>query len=1561
MPAGRVAGSQAERVKASMRLLVRELLAIAEQSNFTEERLIELERILNTLGTGQFVPNLSKVATAINQISGALAETASPNRVNEINNLRTALFMLAQDMERSAVVQTQLRQIRGLPPAERTKAGMLLRHEETIKAQYIERAAMSFEPQELAGKSAATLRDEIGARATSLRLQDAMKLKLEEIVDEERTRYEIALRLQDVMKNELRELVNLERDRYDELKKVDDALADILQKEKATKDAKQQTKYADSLGGRIKSGTEIGSMVGGQLEIPDKQSIGEILQEYERFIGTSTGVENLRVRMEALGITNARVTSATHELSSGVKTFGFAIEKDGVKGVERATIRLDQYGNVLRDVGTRYQNWTTAIGNNLTKVVRWGIATGVVYGSMKVLKQVLTEIIDIENELANVQIALGKGAGNLNDVFKEAIEVANLTSSSVKGVIEGYTLAYQAAGSFEDPSMRAAAANSLLLESMTLATLAGTDQAQAMDTLVGALRQTGQELTEGRELLDRWVAVSRESNVSMNTLAQTYAIVGATAQGLGLTFEQLNALTATLAEATGLSATETGNAIRGIVAGFQTVQAEKVLDRFGVETRKATGELRNFWDLLNEVSDLLSAGAISPAELTEIANAIGGGYRRGAQVQTILEGMARAQQLVAVQMHASGQAAEAMETKIATLQAAINRLGNAFTNIAQSLGQEGGFLWVAKETVEVLTFFVNILDRIVGGLGKATPALLTFGAAWFALQGGLGQKILGKQAGGLLTAAASAAVPGSNLIRDRLGDDYDFPDASYTRGDAFGKIRSGVQQRGMARGIPSGLADPASLIGILGPALATVIQTAATDKSGAEKIEGYQKAGIQMAGGIAGALIGGPTGAILGSAIGGAFADAVIDDERNIAQRLAEIFIESAKMTSGEDIIEEDIPAGQQLDKIADELPQNIQNLADVLAAWVVTREFVAPERGTGHFESPENVTESTDILLAAIHLKLGEDLPKDLAERLHDTDLGLIEAQIVPKIEEADIEGAADLINKIFGETISEKNISGAFSKAVEAGIPGMETASKGLVNAFMEEAQRQFILGDMDIASFMGLSEMSPETIAPFLSQMKKALSLSGVKMTDNELIDFYLDLDDASKQLLDTASKQVVARGDLLSYYQDEARGAEEIAEKTENYNDSLRNLANLQEVIAQRQILAGVEERPIVDLGGLTQEQIQAVKTEADRVRDQQAMAFADGSEEGMELWVEHLGDVLITTGSEGGKIFWGEFFDQDPAFIKAALENLGLEDALKEITQFGLRDLRDQMGVSDFPSLMRRYEQIKSSITTTFPDYDVQDDATGLIFKDGMREFHGDMTILNLAMQDLIDVNEQQLEGIWNLPAGMTAFIPWSSLYSRDAPSGGSTPFPFEMGEDATEPVILAGGRATPPPVELAGGRATPPPVGRVFTDADVTPELQALKDTVDRLDALVELGAREAGVGVQDYAALKDEADAARGEYMDAFYQAVKEVNMGTDITGAGGLTTQEPVTIESIVQSFQEAFQLENTIELNASIRLIVDGRTLANVVKQYLFTDLVQAVDRSMGGGSGYVIEAE
>lgn len=1454
-----------------------------------------LTDLLNRFDTEntQLLPSIRAVSNAVDRFSKSLVNLGYSK--SHIIGIRDELYRLAEAHGKFADIQGRLGAL-GRQYADVTDPTQLIRRSAAEDA--VRRRAQL----EIAGR-----REGLTGTSSEVVRQMQRRVQLADVFQRKLIEQELELR---------------------KIQKVDEVIAQIEEKR-----VRQAQAVREGFTGRYE---ELSRRLGGEggrrftaddlgREFIPKQQI--ITQYGQAIPGGEVGIANLEQKLKNLEITEAKVTGATKELSTGMVRL--TLETDDVRDATgnliqiggRATVTMDRFGNVMRDTSNRFRTFGSAVGNNLVKVVQWGVATGFVYGALRQLHEVMDNIITIESELAEVQIALGKGAGDLNEIFEASAEIADLTSSSIDGIIEGYNLAYQAAGSLEEPTLRFAVANNLLQESMVLAKLSGIEQAKALDILVGALKQTGQELDQGRDLLDKWVAVARESNVSLDTLAQTYAIVGAQAQNLGITFEQLNALAASLAEATSLSATETGNAIRGILAGFQTERAEKVLDTFGIEVRQANGDLRNFWELLNEITDLISAGALSPAQISEIANALGGGYRRGAQVEVILTTMARSQQLVNEQMNAGGEAADALEISMATLQSNIVRLGNAFTQLSQTLGEEGGFISAANFAVDILEIFVKLLDSLVGGLGKATPALLTFGAAWFAMQSAQGQQFLNRPAPDFLGRSAYGLQP---FLARRMQGQY--APGQYTYGQALGGIRGGLQRR-------LGGIDPLHL-GLLAT-IGGVEAWQARKTPEEERPEKVAEIGARIVGGIVGSFIAGTAGLIIGQSIGGAFANAVIDKDRDIGGRLAEIFLAEIKEGQPEDapVDETDEERQRRLNLL---ISEQSTIWTDMITKLIQARQFVTTEGG-GIFRGPEEPVAFEDIVITAFYQRAGMEVPQQLQESLANTVDQWVIARVSERLPESAVEAFKAIVPEI-RQGVLERAAEGGeivtiLGQRIEEGIPEIEREAESIVDAFYQEAERQFTLGEIDISEFLVVRDLRIERLAPDISRLRETLKLSGEDLGIERLTDLYLNATDAERELLNAAAQKVQSQSISLDAMIDEGQERDKILDKQRYLNALKQDEVRLTEIIAEREAARRVQERPIVELGLLTDRQIEEVRRRAEQIQFAEILFQAEGDEEAARAFIDQIGDTVIATGEGAGREFWGKFIDIAPEYIKQALEDLDYAELVEGLST-QLRDLRDQLGVGDYPALMQRYERVRSAITSAFPGYEVQEESIGLILKDGFREIHADQTLLNLAMQDLIDVNEQQLEGVWNIPAGMTAFVAWSSLFTRNVPTGGGQFDVFGM------------------PVEEGGAAGGGGVAGARNRIVEINEALRNLNQFLQ--EYMTREGALPSEQLITSVATQIEQLEAEREEILTKLAQQ----QIGQQLGLVQGAETAEMDTLEAL----REALTIQNKIELNANIRLTIDGRTIANVVKQYLFEDLQDASNRSFGSGGGsYIIEGE
>jgi len=1495
-----MAGDIEQRIK----VLITELNKIAEASDITENQLKRFTQVLEAIGgiSGQFAPKLSKVATVINQVAGALANVGASE--SYINRLRNTLFELTREYDKFGAAQRQLQKLAGLPPAERMAGMMEFRRQRNIQEEYYRKAAMTITPEQAGRMTADQIRDEIGARATALRLADEMQRRVLQIAVNER---QATLEVQ-AQREAFRELVNqikAEVEAERELARIREEAAFAQ-----TPEGKLQQLRQLALERSLQQQREDLAARGRQAQIPEPIPLREALAPYEAFIpGGETGIKNLQTRLESLGVTQVNSIRATRELSNGITSMSVSMtESSGA--VVRGTVHMDRFGNVLRDTSRRFRGFADAVGTNIIKVTQWAAATGIVYGIIRQLNQVFKEIIQIQRQLADVQVALGASQGNLNTVFEEALNIANLTSSSVGGVVEAYALAYRATGSYTNEAERLAVTNNLLQESMILSKLAGIDQATALDTLTGALRQVGMELDQGRDLLDKWVFVSRQANVSLDTLAQTYSIVGSTAQGVGIEMEELNALAATLAEATGLSATETGNAIRGIISGFQSATAEQTLARFGLATRDATGQLRDFMDLYLELAKLTQSGVLSDRDISEIAQAVGGGYRRAAQVETLFKNNQRVLQLTAEQAQAGGAATEALEIKMATLESAITRLGNAFTKFAQTLGEEGGFLNVITTIVDAMTGFLNVITELVGGLGKATPAVLAFGAAWAVLASKRGQDIfkglIGAPAPGFMTGAAmrfGTPLAEQQLLSARLAGVTGGPGiaGAYTVGGAFQSLRTGLGAR-------LGGLDPLSLIAPLLIA-GSAIRTGITEE---EPLE-FGRAATSIVGAIVGGIVtaGNPLGIAAGSAMASSFYQGLIQFDDDLAAWWAEIVRKG----------EEEADSGEETGKaIEDSFGFGARLIAGVSSMLVEGFQWLSATGQGGLFGTgvlsrrgqeevdPRAFLTGLAMQRTGIDVGLGDNpflrwlVPEDLAEQVMDE----LNRQLVDlKLEGVGLE---DSMTEVI------ENLKGTVGPVFDD---------------FIQDMQRKLVLGDISLPEFIKIPQtMNVNQLATQLATLTTAADFAGLNLDIQEFSRFIMELDNATRDYVVTVSYDVIK---ALAAYKEEIKlngyYTQRATELQEDYNKKLQFYKEMLPAIQQQQQLAQVPRLQVFDVGRATPQQVQMATSLAKQFQRAYFLALADGNEELADLMEEQVEPILLRYGEGLGQRF-GESIAVGAQYMTEAFQTLGFEDLLEDV-QFQFQDLRDSLTMGQIPELMERYSKVVGTFQTYFPQYEVEESDLGLITKDGLTTVHADLTLLNLAMQDLIDVNEQQLEGVWNIPAGMTAMVAWSSLFSREIVAGTTTSaFEDVFTEERKDKAVA---------------------MEETNTLASLEASLLELNEAIAGYKQLLEMGPE--ALGMHEYLATQDELQQAELQKT-----ALLEQIAMAQLSGGLGLT---PTGDVNMVDQLREALTIQNKIELNANIRLVVDGRTLANIVKQYLFEDLVSAADKVSGTGSGdYVV---
>lgn len=996
------------------------------------------------------------------------------------------------------------------------------------------------------------------------------------------------------------------------------------------------------------------------------------------------------------------------ESTTGISRLRFQAEK--MPGIyEQLSVTTDRYGNVLQDSQKRFRSFGDTIARNIREVAKWTIAVQLIYGPMRKFQELMTLMVDNEALLADVTISVGRSFDNLGDVFSVAADVAKETGESINGVLQGFELAFRATGSAATETERMALAQQLLYDSMVLSKLSTLDQAEALDTLVGALKQTGRGLDEGGELIDKWVQLSRVANVSVETLAESFAITATAASNAGLTFEELNGIIAVVAENTTLSATEAGNAVRGFIAGVSSDSAVKELQKYGIYVQDAEGNTLGFYDALQQVKELLDAELISSAQFNQLSSALGGrGARRGAQVAATIQNLGDVQKYAEAQANAHGAAEEALSIKLDTTRTKLTELSNSFQTLANSLGGEGGLLDVFNLIVQAISGLTTGLASLTDSMGAALPTLVAFSLVYnqlstnrrFASLGlglpGLGG--LGSRASGLMDKITGTTVPftgGRNL-------------GSFT-GQLSPQLRGGLLLGGGATALNAGI-----------------------NISQGE----WDRAGGNIGGAILGTILAGgnPIGTVIGSAIGDTFVKSVLEYEPTLDEFFKDLFPTAddaeggAGRTDREQQLRNEIIAqagffGTEFGgKLAVAIDQTFLNLASSLA----------PGR-FGGMEAPSR----GQVALA----RLDED------QRAYYT------TRLTTQRRAAGIATGEEETPTIKSESVQiAEDYAGLLSKIKED---------------YLTLIREQIATGDINAKAFKDAKDEA-EGLEVQLSKLAAVFGESLIKNVDG--INSMTDAIEYMGNVLTNTS------GDEFSY----------ITELAATINSAVDNLANADVLDLNAEEKAFEQERwnnaisQAVDYFGLLDQQIKQIDTisfpsivdltditrqgDFETVTRNAGILTAEYIKEGIRLgeiegtFEEALAAIDPLFARLGGDLGYTLIEGIRSEFLTEAYD-MAVEAG--EIIKQGLsiQDISD-LSVAELNSLIPQATQLAEGLRGI--GYEPQYEQKIVLTSEGfVGPIQAEFQILDMLIRDLIDVNEKQLEGIYNLPSDASFYVPFT--------------------------------------------------------------------------------------------------------------------------------------------------------------------------------------------------------
>ena len=416
-----------------------------------------------------------------------------------------------------------------------------------------------------------------------------------------------------------------------------------------------------------------------------------------------------------------RISGPIKKVVSSVEEVGGAAEKSARK-ITRLHNQLDRVTKPLRNTSVR--------------LAAAGITAGLVNATRVAA--------DFEAQMSSVAAKMGSATEEqikqLSDLAKNLGSTTKFTATQTAAAMD-----FLAMAGYKTQDILAATPGVL-----NLAAVGNMELADAADIASNILGGMGLSVGKTGRLIDVLAKTATSGNTSVAQLGEAFKSVGPVARVAGSSIEDIGASLALLGDS-GIQAEAAGTAMRNVLVRLSAppTEAAKALDRLGVSTKDANGNMRPFQAILADMDASMKQMNLGSAEQIELQSDIFG-LRALAAGQILQEASATGELAKRIATVTDSQGAG--ETMAATMQdnlsGAMTRFGSAFEGFQLAL-TSGPSSKGLQNLIDAFAGLLGWVTKFLNDYPMVGSVLTAVGAAFVAMVGAAA--VIGPVLSGLAT------------------------------------------------------------------------------------------------------------------------------------------------------------------------------------------------------------------------------------------------------------------------------------------------------------------------------------------------------------------------------------------------------------------------------------------------------------------------------------------------------------------------------------------------------------------------------------------------------------------------------------------------------------------------------------------------------------------------------------------------------------------------------------------------------------------------------------------
>ena len=503
----------------------------------------------------------------------------------------------------------------------------------------------------------------------------------------------------------------------------------------------------------------------------------EAARELEKHLSKAFDVKTGNLDLSKFSSSIKQSNGSLEQLATKLQSFG-----------PTGQASFNQLANAINNAQVPLKRTSTMVDNlmvNLKKTAQWQLSSTIIHGAQSQLSQAISYVKNLNTSLTNISIVSDLSAKQLANFAVEAQKMGKSLATSTLDVTNAALIYFQQGDSVLQAMEKAA----ITIKAANASANSSAAEMSEYLTAIWNSYQVGSKELE--QYVDIMAALGAKTASSMEEIATAMQKVAATANTVGVGFDQMSSIISTVSSVTRESAESIGTSYKTILARIGDLklgtlvedgatvtlgQVSSQLKAIGINVLDAKGDMRDMGDVIEEIG--FKWQGMNDAQKAAVAQTIAG-KRQYTQLMALFENWDQYQNNMTIAGDSEG-ALDEMQDKWATgWEAASNRVRNSMEGIYSSLINDS-----------VVTGFLNVIAEVIGGVDSVIDKMGGLGSV-ITLVGGLFATKLGgrtteiidalKTNLGLMTGSTKKQMVELNTEMERLTQKQ--ADASSSKAD----------------------------------------------------------------------------------------------------------------------------------------------------------------------------------------------------------------------------------------------------------------------------------------------------------------------------------------------------------------------------------------------------------------------------------------------------------------------------------------------------------------------------------------------------------------------------------------------------------------------------------------------------------------------------------------------------------------------------------------------------------------------------------------------------------